>query len=144
MKLHDELYFEITAEGKRTDLLQFEAYLKSGALDDYFEIDDDYILYDDEFFNVADDQDTSLIFTNDEYAIDIDSFDPESFLYTLCKNTISLNVYGNLFDAEDTEYRFTSPAGDTNYENADEITFFNDELDNERYKESLDSDEDED
>jgi hypothetical protein len=116
--------------------------LTSGALDDFFEVDDDYIVFDDEFYDVDDNATTSIIFTNDEYGISINSFDPEAFLDTLCKNTRSLNLYGNFFDAEDSEYRFSSPEGQTSYENADEITDFNDELDRERHKEeTTDSDE---
>ena len=49
MILYEELYFEITLTGKKSDLKKFVSYIKSGELDDFFDFSADYISYDDEF-----------------------------------------------------------------------------------------------
>ena len=36
MRLHEELYFEINAEGDRQSIDKFVAYMTSGVLDDFF------------------------------------------------------------------------------------------------------------
>ena len=129
MRLHDELYFEITAEGSRGELERFSAFLTSGVLNDFFEVDEDYIIPDDDYNTVMDSEKTSLVFTNDEYAIEINSFDPEAFLEVLCKGGKGLYLTGQLFDCDDVEYRFVSNEGDSFFIDADKVNLFNDELD---------------
>ena len=49
MILCEELYFEITFTGIKSELKKFISCLKSGELDDFFELSSDYISYDDEY-----------------------------------------------------------------------------------------------
>ena len=144
MKLHEEIYFEITAEGTKSELDRFASFLSAGALDDFLEFSEDYIVYDDDYEYAADNQKATLVFTNDEYSIEVSSFDPEKFLEVLCGGAEALHLYGNIFDIEDDEYRFASDAGDASFYNTANISRFNDELDAQAYEEELAEDEDED
>ena len=135
MTLCEELYFEITLTGAKTDLKKFISYLKSGELDDFFEFTSDYISYDDEYEGAGPDQETSVILSNDDYGIDIDEFDTDEFLEVFCKAAKALDVEGRLFDIDDEEYEFTSAKGDSYYLNAKRTIKFNDELDEKAYEE---------
>jgi hypothetical protein len=129
MTLWDELYFELTARGPKSELKKFVNFLKSGELDDFFEITSDYIIYDDEFASAENDATTEIIFTNDDYAISIDEFDTDEFLEIVCKAAKNLDVYGSLCDGDDGEFHFTSAEGDSYYINSRKAVRFNDELD---------------
>ena len=135
MTLCEELYFEITLTGAKTDLKKFISYLKSGELDDFFEFTSDYISYDDEYESAGPDQETSVILSNDDYGIEIDEFDTDEFLEVFCKAAKALDVEGRLFDIDDEEYEFTSAKGDSYYLNAKRTIKFNDELDEKAYEE---------
>ena len=135
MTLCEELYFEITLTGAKTDLKKFISYLKSGELDDFFEFTSDYISYDDEYEGAGPDQETSVILSNDDYGIEIDEFDTDEFLEVFCKAAKALDVEGRLFDIDDEEYEFTSAKGDSYYLNAKRTIKFNDELDEKAYEE---------
>ena len=103
MTLCEELYFEITLSGTKSELKKFVSYLKSGELDDFFEVSSDYIHYDDEFDSTDNDKETSFIFSNDDYGIEIDEFDTDEFLEVFCKAAKPLDVEGRLFDVDDEE-----------------------------------------
>ena len=137
MTLCEELYFEITLTGAKTDLKKFISYLKSGELDDFFEFTSDYISYDDEYEGAGPDQETSVILSNDDYGIEIDEFDTDEFLEVFCKAAKALDVEGRLFDIDDEEYEFTSAKGDSYYLNAKRTIRFNDELDEKAYEEDM-------
>ena len=137
MTLCEELYFEITLTGAKTDLKKFISYLKSGELDDFFEFTSDYISYDDEYEGAGPDQETSVILSNDDYGIEIDEFDTDEFLEVFCKAAKALDVEGRLFDIDDEEYEFTSAKGDSYYLNAKRTIKFNDELDEKAYEEDM-------
>ena len=137
MKLYDELYFEITLEGTKAELKKFVKFLKSGELDEFFEISSDYLIYNDAFATADDAAETDLIFTNDDLGIEISSFSPEDFLDVFCKGTRALEVRGHLYDIDDEEYTFCSPMGDTGYFNGTD-TVFNDELDAKAAEEDFD------
>lgn len=137
MTLCEELYFEITLTGTKTDLKKFISYLKSGELDDFFEFTSDYINYDDEFDGALPEQETSVILSNDDYGIEIDEFDTDEFLEVFCRAAKTLDVEGRLFDIDDEEYEFTSAKGDSYYLNAKRTTRFNDELDEKAYEEDM-------
>lgn len=128
MTLWDELYFEITLHGTKSELKKFVYFLESDELSDFFEISSDYIIYDDSFYSVGDETETEIIFTNDDYGIEIDEFDTDEFLEVFCKAARRLDVYGTLFD-NDEEFHFTSSKGDSYYVNSREALRFNDELD---------------
>ena len=128
MTLWDELYFEITLHGTKAELKKFASFLRSDELSDFFEISSDYILYDDNFNGVADEAESEIIFTNDDYGIEIEEFDPDEFLEVFCKAARRLDVYGTLSD-NDKEFHFTSAMGDSYYVNARKSVKFNDELD---------------
>ena len=135
MTLSEELYFEITAEGKKSDLKQFVAFLKSGDLDDFFEIADDYIVYDDDYAEAGEEDNCSLVFTNDDLGIEISTFHPEDFLDVFCRAGVRLDLRGHFYDIDDEEYRFVSTEGDAGFSDAGRIDRFNDELDDEAYNE---------
>ncbi len=126
MILHGELYFEITLEGSREALKKFESYAMSGVFSDFFDVLDDYLIYDDDF---ATDETGRLIFTNDEYGIEIARFKTDDFLELLCSGAKDLDVTGSLYDIDDDEFRFVSPMGDYDYTDQDNVKLFNDELD---------------
>jgi len=137
MTLCEELYFEITLSGTKSELKKIVSYLKSGELDDFFEVSSDYIHYDDDFDSVESDKEASFIFSNDDYGIEIDEFDTDEFLEVFCKATKALDVEGRLFDVDDEEYSFISSKGDSYYVNAKKTTKFNDELDEKAYEEDM-------
>ncbi len=144
MTLSEELYFDITVEGKKEELRRFASYLLSGDLDDFFPISDEYIAYDDEYASTPEGEVTNFVFTNDDIGIEIDEFDPEEFLDEFCRAGADLDLRGHLYDLNDEEYRFVSPAGDGGYSDASRVTRFNDELDEEYYEEESRADQDED
>ena len=137
MTLCEELYFEITLTGAKSELKKFVSYLKSGELDDFFEVTSDYIHYDDEFDAADADKETSFIFSNDDYGIEIDEFDTDEFLEVFCKAAKSLEIEGTLFDVDDEEYKFVSAKGDSYYVRANRTTRFNDELDAKAHEEDM-------
>ncbi len=140
MTLWDELYFEITVRGVKSELKKFASFLKSGELEDFFEITNDYIIYDDSYTSAEDGQESEIIFTNDDYGIEIDEFDTDEFLEVFCKAAKNLDVYGSLYDCEDGEFHFTSNKGDSYYENSRKSVVFNDELDEVAYNEDKEED----
>ena len=138
MTLWDELYFEITLHGTKSELKKFVSFLKSGELDDFFEITSDYIIFDDGYATAADDSETEIIFTNGDYGVEIDEFDTDEFLEIFCKAARNLEVYGTLYDADDGEFHFTSSRGDSYYINSRKSIRFNDELDEVAFDEDQD------
>ena len=141
MTLYDEIYFEITASGKKSELERFISFLKGGGLDDFFEMDSDYIDYDDDYRSSDGDAETYITFSNDDMGIEIDEFDVDDFLEVLCRAGRKLDLRGEIYDVDDSEYRFISEEGDSYYLNARNINLFNDDLDTQA-KEEDESDED--
>lgn len=129
MTLCDEVYFEITLTGPKAEIKQFVSFLKSGELDEFFEITSDYIHYDDNYHDAADGDNTSLIFSNDDWGIEIEELEVDEFLDVFCRAAKRLDVRGQLYDADDEEYSFISSEGDSYYLNAKNIKHFNDEID---------------
>ena len=129
MTLYEELYFEITLKGNKDELRKFERYLRSGALDDFFEVQDDYICYDDDFATADENTPCEMTFTNDDFGIEIDEFCPEEFLDEFCKAARALEVQGHMYDIDDEEFHFVSEAGESYFINIREAHAFNDELD---------------
>ena len=135
MILYEELYFEITVKGSKTELRKLASYLTSGDLDDFFEFTDEYIHFDDDYFTYDDkDRTYTMILSNDDCGIEIDEFDTDEFLEEFCKVARNLDVDGRLADIDDDEYEFTSAEGDSYYLNAKK---------SKRYYEEYDEDEDE-
>ena len=141
MRLNEELYFEFTAEGSKTDVERFISYVCSGVLDDYFEISEDMITYSDNFDDNMPGEPVSATVSNDDYGIEIDEVNPESFLRVLCRGGIDLFIHGHLYDIDDEDFVFVSHEGDASFTNVDDMEF-NDELDLEAYKEELDERDD--
>ena len=137
MKLHEELYFEITVEGDKASASKFVAFLTSGELDDFFEFSSDYIIYGDNYTFAEGHEKVNITLANDDYGIEIDEFNPEKFLDVLCSGGKNLLIHGHIFDIDDEEYRFISHTGDPCYINAENIDFA-DELDIEARKEEQD------
>ena len=138
MTLYDELYFEITLKGKKSDLNKFVAFLKSGELDEFFEFSRDYIFYSDNHESREPFEDSKIVLSNDDYGIEIDEFDVDEFLDVFCRAAKALDVNGQLFDAENDEYHFISEPGSSYYLNAKNISIFNEDED----RETEDADED--
>jgi len=143
MKLYEELYFDITVSGEKAALRRFADFLRSGALDDFFEISNDYIIFADNYGGALDGERSSFAFTNDDMGIPIDEIDPEEILEVLCRASRSVEIRGSLYDLDEGEYTFISAEGDTDFINARSITRFNDELDEQALEEE-DFGEDED
>ena len=141
MTLYEELYFEITLQGSKNELQKFERYLRSGALDDFFEVQDDYICHDDAFATADESAACEMIFTNDDFGIEIDEFSPEEFLEEFCKAARNLDVQGHLYDIEDEEFHFISEKGDSYYVNGKKARAFNDELDAQASAEDVDDED---
>ena len=129
MTLYEELYFDVTLRGPKSEIKKFVSFLRSGELDDFFEITSDYIIYDDSYSEADDSTDTEIIFTNDDYGVEIEEFDTDEFLEVFCKAAKKLDVYGSLFDSDDGEFQFTSAKDDSYYLNSRKSLVFNDELD---------------
>lgn len=140
MTFCEELYFEITLTGEKSELKKLVSFLKSGELDDFFEFDNDYLDYNDDFNTISDSESTSIIFSNDDWGVEIDEFDTDEFLDVFCRAAKNLDVEGRLFDVDDEEYAFVSAKGDSYYLNAKKIRRFNDELDEQAAKEDAEED----
>lgn len=138
MTLYDELYFEITATGAKSEIKRFINYLKSGELDDFFEFDTEYINYDDDYTDAGNDQEVSVVISNDDFGIEIEEFDTDEFLEIICKAAKGIYLKGQLFDVDDEEYSFVSEVGDAYYINARNISFNEDD---DKKEEDFDEDE---
>lgn len=135
MILCEELYFEITLTGVKSELKKFITCLRSGELDEFFEFSTDYITYDDDYDTTDLEGKTSIVIANDDYGIEIDELDTDEFLDVFCRAARNLEVVGHIYDIDDEEYRFTSELGDSYYLNSDRIMKFNEDDD----RNSLDS-----
>lgn len=129
MILYEELYFEITMAGQKSELKKMAKFLKSGELDDFFEITSDYISYADEYHDVDDNEESEMVFSNDDLGIEIDEFDTDEFLEVLCQAGKKLDITGHIYDSSDEEFSFSSEKGDSSFVNARGAKKFNDELD---------------
>ena len=123
MKLYEEIYFEITLMGTKSDLAKFVSYVKSGDLDEFIEISNDFIFYDDNYATANPGDESKVTLTNDDYGIEMDEFDPDDFLEALCKAGKSLYIKGTLYDIDNEEYQFVSEEGNNYYVNARSIHF---------------------
>ena len=133
MTLCEELYFEITLTGEKSELKKFISYLKSGELDEFFEITSEYINPDDEYEDAAPNERVSLVFSNDDYPIEIDEFDTDEYLEVFCKAAKALEVTGRFYDIDDEEYSFISSEGDSYYINAKNCRSYSDDDDYDNY-----------
>ena len=139
MKLYDELYFEIKAFGTKSEIDNFINYLNSGELDDFFEFSESFIDFDDEYETASPNEEVSVHISNDDYGVEIDEFDVDDFLETICKAGKRVYLKGQLFDADNDEYNFVSESGNSYYINALLIKDFN--QDEDRPTEEDDEDE---
>ena len=128
MTLCEELYFEITLTGTKSNLKKFISYLKSGELDEFFEFSSDYISYDDSYEGAEGDAETSVTLSTDDYGIEIDEFDTNEFLDVFCRAGKELEISGRFYDIDDEEYSFKSDCGDSYYLNARRMGMFNEDL----------------
>ncbi|MBQ8719597.1 MAG: hypothetical protein IJY65_01020 [Clostridia bacterium] len=141
MKLYDEIYFDISIEGQKSEIEKFAEFLTSGALEDYFEVLSDYIVFGDNYSTAAPTEESSAIFTNDDLGVSVDEFDPEDFLDAFARAGRRLDLRGTFYDLNDEEFSFTSPAGDSGYYDSRAAVKFNDELDEEAEREESYDDE---
>ena len=129
MTLCEELYFEITVSGAKSDIKKFLSFIRSGELDEFFEMDSDYIDYRDGYEEQGDSEITGFTLSNDDYGIEIEEFDTDEFLDVFCMAGRALDIHGRLFDVDDEEYAFVSHAGDSYYLNAKKMGLFNEDGD---------------
>ena len=128
MTLYDELYFDITLTGAKSELDKFVKFLKSGELDEFFEFSAEYISYDDDY-NTGDGKELTVILSNEDCGVEIEEFNTDEFLDVFCRAARALDVRGQLYDIDDEEYSFISEAGDSYYVNAKNIKSFNEDDD---------------
>lgn len=129
MYLYDEIYFEISAWGEKSEIKKFARYLRSGALDEFLEVSPDFISYGDDFATEEDTAEVELYFSNDDLGIEVSKLETDDFLDVLCKESATIDLKGHLYDINDDEYSFFCPRGSISYSNAMAGTEFNDELD---------------
>ena len=129
MTLCEELYFDITVTGVKSELKKFAAFLRSGERDEFFEMESGYIEYRDGYEEQDDSEVSSFTMSNDDIGIEIDEFDTDEFLDVLCMAGRALEIHGRLFDIDDEEYAFISHEGDSYYLNAKKISKFNEDGD---------------
>ena len=129
MILREELCFEITIKGEKAELKKFIKFLKSGDLDEFFEISSDFISYGDDYDAASDTEEAEIVFTNDDIGIEIGRFDVEEFLDVFCYAGRRLDIVGHIYDLNDDEYNFTSDKGSSDYLDSSKVDKFNDELD---------------
>ena len=129
MMLCEELYFEITLTGAKSEIRKVISFLKSGELDDFFEFHSEYVSYDDGFESAEADTVTSATISNDDCGIEIDEFDTDEFLEIFCRAAKELEVSGSLYDIDDDEYSFVSDKGDSYYVNSRNVNRFNEDDD---------------
>lgn len=141
MILCEEIYFEITLKGKKSEIKKFAKFLKSDELEDFLESAADFINYSDEYATASDDEMVEMYFINDDFGIEIDEFDTEEFLDVFCKAARDLDVVGHLYDINDDEFNFTSEAGSSDYVDSRKVARFNDELDDAAFAEEYDDEE---
>lgn len=141
MTLYDELYFDINIEGAKSDIEKLVLALEDGALDDYFEFNADQIEYDDDFYGKNDDADTSISFSNVDIGIEIDELSVYDLLDELCRIGKRLELRGEIYDADDDEYRFISHRGESYYINADKAKLFEEDLNSDEEDEDEESED---
>lgn len=137
MVFYDEIYYEITLKGVKSDIKRFISFLTDGGLEDFFEFDEEAIIYGDNYLTTPDSMVTDITIANED-GVSVEEFDVEDFLELFCGASKKLEVYGFIYDAEENEYNFRSDAGDDFYENARDVSRFNDELDSIRDEEEED------
>lgn len=142
MILYDEIYFDITVEGVKADIEKFVRALRAGALEDFFEFDEEQLDFDDGYTAADGGAKTSLTFSSVDIGIEIEELEVFDLLDELCRISRTLEVRGEIYDAENDEYRFVSHAGDSYYINRDKEKLFNEELDKEEETDAEDEDED--
>ena len=142
MIFNETVSFEITVNGANSDVKRLVSTLLSGEFDDFFEIEEDMLSFDDDYETGEPDDQTSMLFSSDEFGVEVDEFDTDEFLEMFCKAAKRLYVNGVFYNFDDEEYRFVSETGDSYYVNSDSISHFNDELDEERSREEREAAED--
>jgi hypothetical protein len=134
MIFYDEIYYEITLKGTKSELKKFVDFLLSGGLDDYIEIDSEYIVYGDSFKQSEEHDITDISLVNED-GYRIDELDVDEFLEVFCKAAERLDIDGFMYDVDEEEFKFISEAGNDYYRNARDSLKFNDELDDIRDEE---------
>lgn len=134
MIFYDEIYYEITLKGVKSELKKFTDFLLCGGLDDYLEFEKENVIYGDSYNQSSDSSVTDITLINED-GISVEEFDVEEFLDEFCKAARKLEIYGFIYDADETEFNFTSEAGSDSFENSRNVSKFNDELDSIRDEE---------
>lgn len=140
MIFYDEIYYEITLKGTKAELSKFKDFVLSGGLDDYIEFEKENIIYGDSYKQAADFEVCDLTLINED-GVPVDEFRVEAFLEVLCQAATRLEVYGFIYDSDETEFNFASEAGSDDFKNMRNGVRFNDELDDIRDEEDEMDDE---
>lgn len=142
MTFYDQIFYEITLKGTKSELKKFTSFLRSGGLDDFFEFDEEKIIYGDNYALSPNDAVTDITIL-DEDGVELEELCVEDFLEVFCAAAKKLDVYGFVYDEDEREFNFISEAGNDYFENSRDFSKFNDELDDLRDEEELDEDEEE-
>ena len=141
MIFYESVCFDITVMGEKAHVDKLVSYLKSGELDSFFAIEDDFFAFDDNYATANPSDEVSVGFS-EEFGVEVEEFDPDEFLEILCKVGKPLHIKGSFYNFDDDEIRFVSEAGNAYYANSDGFAEFNDELDAEAKKEDAEEDSD--
>ena len=129
MTLCEELYFDIKFSGKKGDIDRVVKYLKSGVLDDFFDVSSEYFVYADDYDSLSGDEDTEIEFTNDDNTVYIEEVEAEAIAETICSGAAPLFVSGTMYDINDDDFSFYSEKSDAGYINrGKEIKYNEDEF----------------
>ncbi len=123
MILYEEIFFEFTISGVKSDIINFINYIKSGELDDILEITTDHIFYDDDYYSAEPHRECHVVISTDDYGIEMDELDTDELLDELCKAGRKVDIRGTIYDIDNEEYQFISEAGNNYYINARDIRF---------------------
>lgn len=124
MIFSDSVCFDITVFGEKKDVSKFVSYIRSGELNEFFEISDDMLFFDDNYDSSGADSEVRVIFSSDEFGIEVDEFDADEFLEVICKAGRALLIKGSFYNFDDDEIRFISRSGDDYYANEDSLGIF--------------------
>ena len=141
MIFYDSVCFDITVMGQKTHVDKLINYLKSGELDSYFVIEDEFFSFDNNYDSANSDDEVSISLS-EEFGVEVEEFDSDEFLEIVCKVEKSLHIKGSFYNFDDDEVRFVSESGNSYYVNSDGFSEFNDELDAEAKKEEAEEDGD--
>ena len=121
-----EIYDSEKAGNSKDNVTSGRYSLHRKGKNEFFENAADYIVQNDSTEGA---EKATLVFSTDDYGIEIEEFEAADFLDVICRAAKNLYVSGSIYDVDEDEYEFISPEGDSYYMNARKAITYNDELD---------------